>query len=75
MSRPIRLVVEVSGPNFRGHAFHRYFVIKSAEDALRAFLFVAKHQRRPDVSDVVVFTDGLDKKLIVSMLPAYFERS
>ena len=75
MDRPIRLVVEVSGPNFRGHAFHRYFDIKSAKDALRAFLFVAKQQRRLDVSDVVVFTDGFDNSPIVSMLPAYFERS
>ncbi len=70
-----RLIVEVSGPNFRSHAFHRYFDIKSAEDALRAFLFVAEQQRRLDVSDVVVFTDGFDNSPIVSMLPACFERS
>lgn len=73
MDRPTRLVVEVSGPNFRGHAFHRYFDIKSADDASRAFMFVAKQQRRPDVSDVLVFVES--GSTIVSMLPAYFERS
>lgn len=74
MDSPIRLVVEVSGPNFRGHAFHRYFDIRSAKDVLRAFLFVAKQQRRLDVSDVVVF-NGFDNSPIVSMLPVHFERS
>ena len=69
-----RLVVKVYGPNFRSHAFHRYFYIKTADDALRAFLFVAKQQRRLDVSDVVVSSDGL-RAPVVSMLPAYFERS
>lgn len=68
-----RLIVEVSGPNFSGHAFHRYFDVKSAEDALRVFLFVAKQQRRLDVSNVLVF--GESGSTIVSMLPAYFERS
>lgn len=67
-----RLIVEVSGPNFSGHAYHRYFDIKTAEDALRAFVFVAKQQRRLDVSDVLVF--GESGSTIVSMLPAYFER-
>lgn len=74
MDKPSRLVVEVHGPDFRGHAFHRYFYIKTADDALRAFLFVAKQQRRLGVSDVVVFSDGL-RTPVVSMLPAYFERS
>lgn len=68
-----RLVVEVHGPNFRSHAFRRYFYIKTADDALRAFLFVARQQRRLDVSGVVVFCDGL-RTPVVSMLSAYFER-
>lgn len=66
-----RLIVEAHGPNFRGHAVHRCFYISSVSDALRAFKYVARLQRRVDVSDVLVF-DGL-RSPIISMLPASFE--
>lgn len=66
-----RLIVEAYGPNFRGHAVHRCFYVSSVSDALRAFKYVARLQRRVDVSGVLVF-DGL-RSPIISMLPASFE--
>lgn len=66
-----RLIVEAHGPNFRGHAVHRVFYISCVSDALRAFKYVARLQRRVDVSDVLVF-DGM-RSPIISMLPAFFD--
>lgn len=66
-----RLIVEAHGPNFRGHAVHRCFYISCVSDALRAFKYVARLQRRIDVRDVLVF-DGL-RNPVISMLPVFFD--